>query len=260
VHDSFEPSARGVVKSSWEFLRGLKALGTRTTERALPIGTPLTAIGQAVRGEDGVLQLRRPPSGRPFYVSTKTLEQLLDSLGAAARLFRALSLGCTAAGVALLLARAMQHLRAKRRAAALRRRVDAATAARRAAAAAVGGGGGAAGGTSDADDEAAQEVPALQLCVVRAAWGKVAAVCRPITAHAARRLPADLLGAAARRGVPKLRPPVHVPHLRRAADEGAYTTLRVRLYSPAYSSLLSRRAAQCPICRCTGPIIRVYRA
>jgi E3 ubiquitin-protein ligase MUL1 len=237
VHDSFEPSARGVVKSSWEFLRGLKALGTRTTERALPVGTPLTAIGQAVRAEDGTLQLRRPPSGRPFYVSTKTMEQLLDSLGAAARLFRVLSLGCTAAGVAMLLARAMQHLRAKRRAAAMRRRVEEAAAARRAAAAAGGGGGGAAGGAGDADEDAAQEeVPASQLCVIclERQHDVVFRDCGHLAAchTCAARLTKVRLGARV-------------------------ATVRSCGANPPP---LSHRAAQCPICRRTGPIIRVYRA
>jgi hypothetical protein len=178
VHDGFEPSARGVLKAGAEFLRGLRVLGTRTTERALPVGAPLCAVGELLRASDGALQLRRPAAGRPWFVTTRSLEALGGALGASARVFRLLSLGCTTAGVALIAARALQHLRAKRRAAALRRRVQAhaaAQAARRQAAAADGGAAldataAALLSGSDAEEEDADgdssAVPASQLCVI----------------------------------------------------------------------------------------------
>ena len=162
VYDGFEPSAKGALRSGLETLRGLRLLGTRTTERALPVGAALTAVGQAACAADGTLQLRRPPGGRPFYVSTQTLEQLLDRLGAAARVLRLLSWGCAGAGVVSIVTHLLRRAREKKRAAELRRAAEAAVAARRRLREA----GGVAGGEAGAGGAGVDEVAARHLCVI----------------------------------------------------------------------------------------------
>lgn len=154
VHDGFEPNARGALRSGLETLRGLRLLGTRTTERALPVGAALTAVGQAVHAADGTMQLRRPSGGRPWWVTTKTLDQLLDSLGATARVLRLLSLGFAGAGAVSIVAHFVRRVRAKRRAAELRRAAEEAVAERRRLREA--------GGEPDAVDD----VAARHLCVI----------------------------------------------------------------------------------------------
>ena len=154
VHDGFEPNVNGALRSGLETLRGLRLLGTRTTERALPVGAALTAVGQAMHAADGTLQLRRPPGGRPFWVSTKSLEQLLDSLGAVSRVLRLLSLGFAGAGTFAIVSHVLRRAREKRRAAELRRAAEEAVAERRRLRAAGG------------DDAAVDDVAARHLCVI----------------------------------------------------------------------------------------------
>ena len=154
VHDGFDPTSAGALRSGLETLRGLRLLGTRTTERALPVGAALTAVGEAVHAADGALQLRRPPGGRPWWVSTKTLDQLQSSVGATARVLRLLSLGFAGAGAASIVAHLIRRARAKRRAAELRRAAEEAVAERRRLREA--------GGEPDAVDD----VAARHLCVI----------------------------------------------------------------------------------------------
>ena len=70
-----------------------QVLGVRRTERLLPLGSPLTAVGWLSRetvgagAADAGLQLSRPPSawrnGRTFYLSHRPLDELLEARGPA---------------------------------------------------------------------------------------------------------------------------------------------------------------------------------
>jgi hypothetical protein len=123
VHDAFVPAPRpGLLRALLALLRGYEPLGTRTRERVLPVGTRLTAVGEALT-LDGALRLRRPlAGGGPFYVCEATLEELVARLRARQRTLRAAAAGLAALGGALLLRRAR---------AAARRGAGAAGAARR---------------------------------------------------------------------------------------------------------------------------------
>ncbi|KAK1396734.1 RING-type E3 ubiquitin transferase [Heracleum sosnowskyi] len=42
----FEESGRSLVRGTLDYLQGLKMLGVKRTERVLPVGTPLTVVGE----------------------------------------------------------------------------------------------------------------------------------------------------------------------------------------------------------------------
>lgn len=73
------------------FLRfsGYRPLGTRTTERCLPVGTALTVVGEVDRtitdkGEARYV-IGRPNAGKPFYITTKSVGELHASIKKAAK-------------------------------------------------------------------------------------------------------------------------------------------------------------------------------
>ncbi|KAK7271321.1 hypothetical protein RJT34_27117 [Clitoria ternatea] len=71
-----------------ETLDGPKRLGCERIERVLPIGTPLTVVGEAaIDHYTGTIQIQRPSRG-PFYVSPRTIDQLIARLGKLERLYK----------------------------------------------------------------------------------------------------------------------------------------------------------------------------
>ncbi|KAG6544506.1 hypothetical protein Mapa_014144 [Marchantia paleacea] len=118
----FEESGRSLVRGTLDYLQGLKMLGVKRVERVLPTGTALTVVGEAVQDDRGILRIQRPHKG-PFYVSPKSIDQLIANLGKWSRWYKYLSLGFTAFGLYLLTSHAVKHLLEKRRRAALQRRV-----------------------------------------------------------------------------------------------------------------------------------------
>ena len=67
---------------------GYQPLGVRKTERCLPVGTPLTVVGELDRitekGETKYV-LGRPNSGAPFYITDRSVEDLKSSIKQVAR-------------------------------------------------------------------------------------------------------------------------------------------------------------------------------
>ena len=64
---------------------GYQPLGVWETERFLPVGTPVTVVGELAKSSDGKddMVVRKPSgpfAGHPFYVTPKTFEELQDSL------------------------------------------------------------------------------------------------------------------------------------------------------------------------------------
>ncbi|KAF3631843.1 hypothetical protein FXO38_26464 [Capsicum annuum] len=55
-------------------------LGVKRIERVLPVGTPLTIVGEAVKADIGTVRIQRPHKG-PFYISPKTIDQLIANFG-----------------------------------------------------------------------------------------------------------------------------------------------------------------------------------
>ncbi|PHT80492.1 hypothetical protein T459_18544 [Capsicum annuum] len=76
----FEEAGRSFVRGALDYLQGLKMLGVKRIERVLPVGTPLTIVGEAVKADIGTVRIQRPHKG-PFYISPKTIDQLIANFG-----------------------------------------------------------------------------------------------------------------------------------------------------------------------------------
>ncbi|CAI5996087.1 unnamed protein product [Closterium sp. NIES-65] len=129
----FDDSGKSVVRSTVDYLQGIKVLGVKRVEKVLPVGTSLTVVGEAVRDDRGSITLQRPHQGGPFFVSPRSLDALIASLGTFSQWCRWLSYGCTAVGAVLIVGRIVGGVMERRRRAALRRRVFEAEAAASAA-------------------------------------------------------------------------------------------------------------------------------
>jgi E3 ubiquitin-protein ligase MUL1 len=84
VFEKAEPVS--LVQGALGYLKGFKILGVRHVERVVPIGTPLTVVGEAVRDGMGNVRIQKPEQG-PFYVTYIPLDQLISKLGDLSRLF-----------------------------------------------------------------------------------------------------------------------------------------------------------------------------
>ncbi|XP_026445078.1 E3 ubiquitin-protein ligase SP1-like isoform X1 [Papaver somniferum] len=126
----FEESGRSLARGTLDYLQGLKMLGVKRIERVLPTGTSLTVVGEAVKDDIGAIRIQRPSKG-PFYVSPKSIDQLIANLGNWARVYKYASMGFTVFGVYLLAKHAIQYIMQRRRRWDLQKRVLAAAAAQR---------------------------------------------------------------------------------------------------------------------------------
>ncbi|KAF9607172.1 hypothetical protein IFM89_032394 [Coptis chinensis] len=88
----FEESGRSLVRGTLDYLQGLKMLGVKGIERVLPIGTSLTVVGEGVKDDIGTIRIQRPHKG-PFYVSPKSIDQLIANLGIWSRIYKYASMG-----------------------------------------------------------------------------------------------------------------------------------------------------------------------
>lgn len=125
----FEESGRSLVRGTLDYLQGLKMLGVKRIERVLPTGTSLTVVGEAVKDDVGTIRIQRPHKG-PFYVSPKSIDQLIANLGKWARWYKYASMGLTVFGFYLIAKRTIQYFMERRRRSELQRRVLAAAAKR----------------------------------------------------------------------------------------------------------------------------------
>ncbi|KAK4762755.1 hypothetical protein SAY87_013402 [Trapa incisa] len=158
----FEDSGRSLVRGTLDYLQGLKVchvflllifylsksyraetkyrgsgdilcffpfckqmLGIKRIERVLPVGSSLTVVGEAVKDDVGTVRVQRPHKG-PFYVSPKTIDQLIVNLGKWARWYRYASMGLTLLGFCMIVKRGIQYILERRRRLELQRRVLAA--------------------------------------------------------------------------------------------------------------------------------------
>ncbi|KAL9430872.1 hypothetical protein AB3S75_026128 [Citrus x aurantiifolia] len=126
----FEESGRSLVRGTLDYLQGLKMLGVKRIERLLPTGTSLTVVGEAVKDDIGTVRIQRPHKG-PFYVSPKTIDELIENLGKWARWYKYASFGLTIFGTFLIAKRAIHYILQRKRRWELHRRVLAAAAVKR---------------------------------------------------------------------------------------------------------------------------------
>ncbi|XP_074312176.1 E3 ubiquitin-protein ligase SP1 isoform X1 [Silene latifolia] len=118
----FEESGRSLVRGTLDYLQGLKMLGVKRTERVLPTGTPLTVVGEAIKDDVGTVRVQRPHKG-PFYVSPKTIDQLIANLGKWARWYKYASFGFSVFGVYLIAKHTLRLILERRRRWELHKRV-----------------------------------------------------------------------------------------------------------------------------------------
>ncbi|XP_074312177.1 E3 ubiquitin-protein ligase SP1 isoform X2 [Silene latifolia] len=119
----FEESGRSLVRGTLDYLQGLKMLGVKRTERVLPTGTPLTVVGEAIKDDVGTVRVQRPHKG-PFYVSPKTIDQLIANLGKWARWYKYASFGFSVFGVYLIAKHTLRLILERRRRWELHKRVS----------------------------------------------------------------------------------------------------------------------------------------
>jgi len=129
IYDQYQQAGKTLFQHASDHIQGMRSLGIRRTERVLPVGTAVTAVGELAEavprpGGGLALVLRRPSRGGPFYLTTKSLPELVESLSTLSRLCRYLAWGFGATGVALLLHHVTSHLLEERRRRKLRARVQ----------------------------------------------------------------------------------------------------------------------------------------
>ncbi|KAG0495351.1 hypothetical protein HPP92_000041 [Vanilla planifolia] len=110
----FKDSGQSVLHGTLDYLQGLKMLGVKKVERVLPTGTSLTVVGEAVKDDVGTIRIQRPHKG-PFFVSPKSIDQLISNLRKWARWYQVASMGFTVFGVYLLAKRVLQYIWQRRR-------------------------------------------------------------------------------------------------------------------------------------------------
>ncbi|KAJ1435743.1 E3 Ubiquitin ligase, GIDE-type [Sesbania bispinosa] len=123
--EAFEESGRSLVRGTLDYLQGLKMLGVKRIERVLPVGTSLTVVGEAAKDDIGTIRIQRPHKG-PFYVSPKTVDQLIANLGKWARWYKYASVGLTVFGAYLIAKHFIRYFLERRRRYELQKRVLAA--------------------------------------------------------------------------------------------------------------------------------------
>ena len=126
--DIFIPAAEGFTDQILGHVLGVKNLGIRRTERYLPVGTVLTAVGElqevredqsssmkgTFRSHDKVLVLKAPQGG-PFILSKLPLPDLIASAEATSVICGKIAVVFTTAGVCMLgISLIQSYLRRKR--------------------------------------------------------------------------------------------------------------------------------------------------
>eukprot|EP00803_Ostreobium_quekettii_P008672 evm.model.scf_2234.1 EVM.evm.TU.scf_2234.1 scf_2234:16348-23232(+) len=108
-------------------LTGYRPLGVRKSERVLAVGSLITIVGelaQSTEDSQGKLVVRRPQNGGPFYISSKTLAELHESLSRVASTCKWLAFGFGAFGVLLIASRVYKSLKTAYRYNQMRDRID----------------------------------------------------------------------------------------------------------------------------------------
>ncbi|THU46604.1 hypothetical protein C4D60_Mb09t06670 [Musa balbisiana] len=87
--EDFEKSGKYCSTCGCETLdnqRGREMLGVQQRKKILPVGTTLTIVGEAIKGDDGKIQIQKPHKGT-VYVSRMNIDQLIEDYGNNARLY-----------------------------------------------------------------------------------------------------------------------------------------------------------------------------
>lgn len=90
VFDKFEPVAHNTAQTIFHWAAGEKTKGFQTVEKVLPVGTTLLGIGKLSLTKDGMV-LSPPSNGKPYFLSTLSMEGLLREVQTNKGLWKALS-------------------------------------------------------------------------------------------------------------------------------------------------------------------------
>lgn len=101
--DCFQEAVRPLHKKAFDVIMGWRVMGTNRTERVLPVGMVVTAIGEVskvkdigghlehsgglLRHQGDVLVMRAPQHG-PFILSKRSLGSIVSSLNEVSRICR----------------------------------------------------------------------------------------------------------------------------------------------------------------------------
>lgn len=121
----FEESGHSLVHGTLDYLQGLKMIGVKRIERILPTNTPLTVVGEAIKDDTGEIRIQQPHVG-PFYVSPKSIDELITNHRKLAKWYKLASMGFSVFGIYLLAKHVLEYILEKRRRWELQERVIAA--------------------------------------------------------------------------------------------------------------------------------------
>ncbi|KAM1534245.1 hypothetical protein COP2_008336 [Malus domestica] len=105
---------RSVERERIDDREGIKLLGVQRTEHVLPIGISLSVVGEAVKDNVGTIRIQKPHKG-PFYVSTKSIDELIASHKNWARFLKCASFGVAVIGLTLISAELDKYIRERLR-------------------------------------------------------------------------------------------------------------------------------------------------
>ncbi|KAK2403722.1 E3 ubiquitin-protein ligase SP1 [Trifolium repens] len=103
ARSKFDASGQTLVCDTMDSRRDKKILGLKRIEWVLPVGFVLTVVGEASKDDDGSVRIQRPREG-PFYVSYKTIDELIANFENFARWCIYISVGLTVIGTSLIAA------------------------------------------------------------------------------------------------------------------------------------------------------------
>ncbi|KAL8029003.1 hypothetical protein ABFX02_14G200100 [Erythranthe guttata] len=128
----FEKSIQTPIQEKIQLDTGAKTLGVHKIERVLPIGTCLTVVGEVIKDEAGNFVIQKPYGGHPFYVSYRSVSEIIENFRETSRFCMYASAAFGLIGVVLIAKHAFQYMEfkkmQKREAEYKRRLLDAAAA------------------------------------------------------------------------------------------------------------------------------------
>ncbi|KAL7126571.1 hypothetical protein ABFS83_14G197100 [Erythranthe nasuta] len=119
----FERSIQSSIREKIELDNGIKTLGVQKMEHVLPVGTCLTVIGEVIRDEAGNFVIQKPCRGFPFFVSYRSVSEIIHCYRDASSLCMYASAAFGLIGVVLIAKHAFNYKKIQKREAEYKRRL-----------------------------------------------------------------------------------------------------------------------------------------
>lgn len=113
MFDKFEPIAHNTAQTFIQWAGGERLKGYQTVEQVLPVGSTLLGVGKLSLTKDGMV-LSPPTNGKPYFLTTSSIETLLSDAQANKGIWKALSI-ILACGSGILLCFALYKYYKKRK-------------------------------------------------------------------------------------------------------------------------------------------------